>query len=117
MSPDVASPGAKPHNVLWRNNSNSTFTDVSAETGLGIEATGAGLVTSDFNNDRAIDFVFAGGSNGAAIYLNPREGEFSRLPGIHFRKEKLPPAVGVSSFRFGQDRYMQPPFPHPGAPT
>src|SRR5229473_4617701 len=37
MSPDVASPGAKPHNVLWRNNSNSTFTDVSAETGLGIE--------------------------------------------------------------------------------
>src|SRR5580693_5207579 len=30
-----------PHNVLWRNNGNSTFTDVSAETALGIGATGA----------------------------------------------------------------------------
>src|ERR1700682_6063400 len=39
-SPDAASPGTKPHNVLWRNNGNSTFTDISVETGLGIDATG-----------------------------------------------------------------------------
>src|SRR6202158_4197704 len=50
MSPGEPASGAKPHNVLWRNNGNSTFTDVSAETGLGLDATGAGLVTSDFNN-------------------------------------------------------------------
>src|SRR6266849_525319 len=72
MAPGDASPGATRHNVLWRNNGNSTFTDISAETGLDIAATGAGLVTSDFNNDRAIDFVFAGGREGASIYLNPR---------------------------------------------
>src|SRR6266852_3933010 len=103
MAPDSAAAGAVPRNVLWRNNGNSTFTDISAETGLGIEATGAGLVTSDFNNDRAIDFVIAGGNQGAAIYLNPREVKFSPLPGIDFIKENLPPAVGVVAFDFNKD--------------
>jgi len=116
MSAGEASSGAKPHNVLWRNNGNSTFTDVSAETGLGIDATGAGLVTSDFNNDRAIDFVFAGGSQGAAIYLNPREGKFSPLPGIDFGRENLPPAVGVVAFDFDKDGWMDLAFTHAGAP-
>ncbi len=116
VSPDAASPGARPRNVLWRNNGNSTFTDISAETGLGIDATGAGLVTSDFNNDRAIDFVFAGGNQGAAIYLNPREGKFSPLPGIDFTKENLPPAVGVVAFDFDKDGWMDLAFTHAGTP-
>jgi tetratricopeptide (TPR) repeat protein len=116
MSPGSASSEARPHNILWRNNGNSTFTDVSAETGLGIDATGAGLVTSDFNNDRAIDFVFAAGSKGAAIYLNPREGKFSPLAGIDFTKENLPPAVGVVAFDFDKDGWMDLAFTHAGAP-
>ena len=116
MSPSATPPAAKPHNILWRNNGNSTFTDISAETGLGIDATGAGLVTSDFNNDRAIDFIFAGGSQGAAIYLNPREGKFSPLPGIDFTKENLPPAVGVIAFDFDKDGWMDLAFTHAGAP-
>jgi tetratricopeptide (TPR) repeat protein len=104
------------HNVLWRNNGNSTFTDVSAESGLGIDATGAGLVTTDFNNDRAIDFVFAGGTDGASIYLNPREGKFAPLPAIDFKKENLPPAVGVVAFDFNKDGWMDLAFTHAGAP-
>src|SRR6266446_3913108 len=116
MSPSDASAGTKPHNILWRNNGNSTFTDISTETRLGIDATGAGLVTSDFNNDRAIDFIFAGGSQGAAIYLNPREGKFSPLPGIDFTKENLPPAIGVVAFDFDKDGWMDLAFTHAGAP-
>ena len=104
------------HNILWRNNGNSTFTDVSAESGLGLDATGAGLVTTDFNNDRAIDFVFAGGSDGASIYLNPREGKFTALPAIDFKKENLPPAVGVVAFDFNKDGWMDLAFTHAGAP-
>jgi tetratricopeptide (TPR) repeat protein len=104
------------HNFLWRNNGNSTFTDVSAESGLGFEATGAGLVTTDFNNDRAIDFVFAGGSEGASIYLNPREGKFTPLPAIDFKKDNLPPAVGVVAFDFNKDGWMDLAFTHAGAP-
>jgi Flp pilus assembly protein TadD len=104
------------HNFLWRNNGNSTFTDVSVESGLGFDATGAGLVTTDFNNDRAIDFVFAGGSDGASIYLNPREGKFTPLPAIDFKKENLPPAVGVVALDFNKDGWMDLAFTHAGAP-
>src|SRR6266404_4331945 len=117
MQPTAAT-SAEPRrpNVLWRNNGNSTFTDVSQQTGLDFDATGAGLVTSDFNNDRAIDFVFAGGSQGTAIYLNPREGKFSSLSGIDFAKENLPPAVGVVAFDFDKDGWMDLAFTHAGAP-
>jgi len=115
-APDSAAPGAPPHNVLWRNNGNSTFTDVSAETALGFAATGAGVVTTDFNNDRAVDFVIAGGQAGASIYLNPREGKFTPLGGIDFSKEKLPPAVGAVAFDFDKDGWMDLAFTHAGAP-
>ena len=103
-------------NVLWRNNGNSTFTDVSAETALGIPATGGGVVTSDFNNDRAVDFVVAGGAKGAGVYLNPREGKFTALEAIDFQKENLPPAVGVIAFDFDKDGWMDLAFTHGGAP-
>ncbi|HEX9455981.1 MAG TPA: FG-GAP-like repeat-containing protein [Candidatus Acidoferrum sp.] len=116
MGPDSAAPGTATHNVLWRNNGNRTFTDVSAETALGFVATGAGVVTTDFNNDRAIDFVVAGGPAGASIYLNPREGKFTPLTGIDFSKEKLPPAVGVVAFDFDKDGWMDLAFTHAGAP-
>jgi len=112
----TASPGGKAHNVLWRNNGNSTFTDVSAETALGIEGTGGGVVTTDFNNDRAIDFVIPGGDDGASILLNPREGKFTALPAIDFKKENLPPAVGVVAFDFNKDGWMDLAFTHAGAP-
>ncbi|MBS1839570.1 MAG: VCBS repeat-containing protein [Acidobacteria bacterium] len=109
-------PGSSGGNKLWRNNNNGTFTDVSGETRLGAEATGAGLVTSDFNNDRAIDFVLAGGSAGELVLLNPREGAFHPLMDIDFTKMGLPAGVGVVSFDFDKDGYMDLAFTHAGAP-
>ncbi len=111
-----ASGGEKRKNKLWRNNGNSTFTDVSEESGLGMDATGADVAITDFNNDRAVDFVLTGGADGAAIYLNPREGKFTALPGIDLAKEKLPPAVGVSVFDFDKDGWMDLVLTHAGAP-
>jgi Flp pilus assembly protein TadD len=110
----VSAKGRK--NKLWRNNGNSTFTDVSDESGLGVDATGADVAITDFNNDRAIDIVVAGGADGAAILLNPREGRFRALPGIDFAKEKLPPAVGVAVLDFDKDGWMDIAFTHAGAP-
>jgi len=104
------------HNVLWRNNGNSTFTDVSKETALDIRVGSGGVVTTDFNNDRAIDFVVAGGDNGPAILLNPREGKFTARQAIDFKKENLPPAVGVVAFDFNKDGWMDLAFTHDGAP-
>ena len=112
----TAASGSGARNVLWRNNGNSTFTDISEETALGMEATNGGVVTTDFNNDRAIDFVIAGGNAGASIYLNPREGKFSALAGIDFKKENLPPAVGVVAFDFDKDGWTDLAFTHAGAP-
>jgi Tfp pilus assembly protein PilF len=109
-------PGVASGNVLWRNNGNGTFTDVSGETRLGAEATGAGLVTSDFNNDRAIDFVLAGGTAGELVLLNPREGAFRPLGDIDFTKMGLPAAVGVVSLDFDKDGWMDLAFTHGGAP-
>ena len=111
---NAASQGAR--NALWRNNGNGTFTDVSADSALGVAATGGGVVTSDFNNDRAIDFVVAGGENGAAIYLNPHEGKFAALPGLDFKKMGLSPAVGVAVLDFDKDGWMDVAFTHSGAP-
>jgi len=116
MASNAPASGQKTHNVLWRNNGNGTFTDVSKETGLDFDATGAGVVSTDFNNDRAIDFVFAGGSAGASIYLNPREGKFTPLPMVDFRRENLPPAVGVIAFDFDKDGWMDLAFTHAGPP-
>jgi Tfp pilus assembly protein PilF len=102
-------------NQMWRNNGNSTFTNVTEEIGLD-GFTGAGVVTTDFNNDRAIDFVLAGGPRGASILLNPREGEFKRLEGLDFYKAGLPPAVGVVALDFDKDGWMDLAFTHAGAP-
>ncbi len=109
-------PPASSRNVFWRNNANGTFTDVSAETGLDLAAAGAGVVSSDFNNDRAIDFVLAGGNTGAGIYLNPREGKFTALSAIDWEKEKLPRVVGVIVFDFDKDGWMDLAFTHAGLP-
>ena len=108
--------GGNAKNKLWRNNGNSTFTDVSEETALGVPATGAGVTISDFNNDRAIDFVIAGGAQGASVFINPREGKFAALAGIDFAKENLPPAVGVVALDFDKDGWMDLAFTHAGAP-
>jgi tetratricopeptide (TPR) repeat protein len=108
--------GKPARNVMWRNNGNSTFTDVSEEAGLGLEGTGGGAISTDFNNDRAIDFVIAGGRDGAGVYLNPREGKFVKLPAIDFAKENLPPAVGVVGLDFNRDGWMDVAFTHAGAP-
>jgi Flp pilus assembly protein TadD len=112
----AAKAGSGIGNRLWRNNGNSTFTDVSRETALGLDGTGGGVVTSDFNNDRAIDFVIAGGAKGASVLLNPREGAFKAIDGIDFAKLGLSPAIGVVSLDFDKDGWMDLAFTHLGAP-
>ena len=112
----TAKSGESAHNRLWRNNGNNTFTDVSSETALGIDGSNGGVVTSDFNNDRAIDFVLAGAAKSPTILLNPREGEFKRFDGIEFAKEGLPAAIGVVTLDFDKDGWMDLAFTHAGAP-
>ena len=70
--------------TVWRNNGDGTFTVV--EIGVESAVSGIGAIGTDYNNDRAVDFVIAGSTEGAdtlaspVFYPNPREGNLSRMP-------------------------------------
>jgi tetratricopeptide (TPR) repeat protein len=102
--------GIAASDMLWRNNGDGTFTDVSAESGFADAGAAAGSVGTDFNNDRAIDLVVAGGKT-ATIFENPREGKFkphpwpASLPSLTF---------GVAVLDFDHDGWMDIAFTHAG---
>ncbi len=110
-------PGGTPassSNVLWRNNGNGTFTNWTAETGLGGEGATTSAVLSDINNDRAVDLVVTGSGSAPTLYLNPREGHFKASP--LYDVAGLPPTVGVYVFDFNKDGWMDVALTHAGAP-
>src|SRR5215831_11290869 len=98
--------------AIWRNNGNSTFTDVTAELGLAVDAPGFGVTSTDFNNDRAIDLIFAAAKPG--LFLNPREGKWS--PAQIWDQAKLPPATAAITLDFDKDGWMDVALAHDGAP-
>ena len=61
-------------NLMFRNNGNGTFTDVTASVGLSGDSLSLGAIGTDYNNDRAVDIVVSGSY--PKVYENPREGEF-----------------------------------------
>ena len=98
-------------NTMWRNNGNATFTDVTADLGLGASGlVGIGALGSDYNNDRAVDLVVAGSLPGApfTILENPREGHFIR-PQLSWGGHNFDSgakAVGVTVLDFDHDGWM-----------
>src|SRR5262249_21670652 len=74
-APDaVISDSGLPGNVMWRNNGNKTFSNVTDATGLSSPAASTAAVGSDYNNDRAVDIIATGWHGSAAIFTNKREG-------------------------------------------
>ena len=105
--------GAGGPNVLWRNNGNQTFTDVTGPTGLAGHGATRNATLSDINNDRAVDLVVTG-SEPPTFYANPREGNFRATP--LFNDAKLTPTNGVYVFDFNKDGWMDVAVTHTGAP-
>ena len=90
-------------NVMWRNNGDGTFTDVSTETGLGGNVPSVGAVGTDYNNDRAVDLVTSS-LKMPTILENPREGKFpQRQP---WGGEFQGPLAGIAVFDFDHDGWM-----------
>jgi len=100
-------------NVLWRNNGNRTFTDWTEQAGLKFDAPGIGALPTDFNNDRAIDFILTGWRGGAGVFLNNREGPFR--PADAWKSDFTGPAAGAVAFDFNKDSWMDLAFTHWGA--
>jgi Tfp pilus assembly protein PilF len=99
--------------VLWRNNGNNTFTDVTAATGLAATAPAYGIFPTDFNNDRAIDLIFASDAK-PQLFLNPREGQWN--PTVLWATTELPPVVAAVALDFNKDGWMDVALAHDGAP-
>jgi Tfp pilus assembly protein PilF len=99
------------HAMLFRNNGNSTFVDVTTERGFDIANT-SGMTASDLNNDRAIDLVLTG--ERTSVLINPREGAFTRLD----RFTPAPPVEtrGVVVADVDKDGWMDLIFSHAGSP-
>ncbi len=99
-------------NVMWRNNGNGTFTDVTASVGLSGNHPNFGAVGTDYNNDRAVDLVITGWP---VIFENPREGIFPE------RKPWTPPmpapAIGVAVLDFDHNGWMDAAFTQAGSPA
>ena len=101
-------------NILFRNNGNETFSDVTAETGLQGPGFSLGAVGTDLNNDRAIDLVVTSPEKPPTIFLNPREGKFPTLGS--WSGAMPPPAAGVAVFDYNKDGWMDLAFTHWSAP-
>src|SRR5260370_36114750 len=65
-------------NILYRNNGDGTFTDVTEKAGiLGANGTyGLGVLTADFDNDGWPDIYVANDSTASALYQNKKNGKF-----------------------------------------
>jgi len=103
-----------PGNVLWRNQGNGTFVDVTKETGVAGNAPSVGAVGTDIDNDRATDLVLTGWQKFPAVYLNSRDGGFRAsnpwaisMPG---------PTAGAVAFDFSHDGWMDLAFTHWASP-
>ena len=96
-------------NILYHNNGNGTFTDVSDKAGLSTTAGTYGLSVSvaDFDNDGWPDIYVANDSTAATLYQNQKDGTFKDVAveaGVAYSPDGKPQAgMGVSVGDYNRD--------------
>src|SRR5437879_5332137 len=96
-------------NILYHNNGDGTFTDVSGISGI-LSANGTyglGVLTADFDNDGWPDIYVANDSTASTLYQNRRNGKFEDVAleaGVAFSPDGKPQAgMGVSAGDYDHD--------------
>ena len=103
-------PGGK--NILYRNQGDGTFADVSVASGMA-RANGTyalGVSTLDFDGDGWVDLYVANDSNPSALYRNNRDGTFTDIgitAGCAYSQDGKPQAgMGVAVGDYNRDGRM-----------
>ena len=73
----LAYPGQK--DVLYRNNGNGTFTDVTEAAGVLNEGRAMGILSSDYNDDGWVDIFVANDAMENYLYRNNGDGTFTEV--------------------------------------
>ncbi len=96
-------------NILYHNNGDGTFTDVSEASGI-LDANGTyglGVLTADFDNDGWPDIYVANDSTASALYQNKKNGKFQDIAieaGCALSPDGKPQAgMGVSTADYDLD--------------
>jgi hypothetical protein len=97
-------------NILYHNNGNGTFTDVSEAAGItraNATTYGLGVLVADFDNDGWPDIYVANDSTASALYQNKKNGKFEDIAveaGCALSADGKPQAgMGVSSGDYDLD--------------
>jgi hypothetical protein len=96
-------------NILFHNNGDGTFSDVSERAGISETngTFGLGVLTADFNNDGWPDIYVANDSTASALYQNKKNGTFSDVAmeaGCALSADGKPQAgMGVSAADYDLD--------------
>ncbi|GAC1428331.1 MAG: hypothetical protein NVS9B5_01420 [Terriglobales bacterium] len=96
-------------NILYHNNRDGTFTDVSEPSGITrVDGTfGLGVLTADFDNDGWPDIYVANDSTPSLLYQNNKKGQFSDIAveaGCALSADGKPQAgMGVSAADYDLD--------------
>jgi hypothetical protein len=69
-------PEVPPHNHLFKNNGDGTFTDVTDQAGVAANIYGMATIAADFDNDGFVD-LFVTGYGRAILYHNSGNGTFT----------------------------------------
>src|SRR5690349_12657057 len=69
-------PDVPPHNHLYKNHGDGTFTDVTEEAGVAANTFGMATIAADYDNDGFVD-LFVTGYGQAILYHNNGNGTFT----------------------------------------
>ena len=97
--------------ILYRNNGNGTFTDVTASAGIALSpGKGLGVVCGDIDNDADVDIFVANDTTPNFLYLNNGDGTFTEdalFAGVALSEEgRAYSGMGANLGDFDNDGYL-----------
>jgi enediyne biosynthesis protein E4 len=99
--PDLAS-SPKEYNVLYHNNHNGTFTDVTEKAGLKGKGWSGDAAVFDYNDDGYLDIFITNMFGASQLYRNNRDGTFTEVTPQVLGKTSWG-AIGSKAFDFNND--------------